>query len=90
MQVCIHRGSKEIGGSCVEVISGGKLPEPLDLFVTCVMPSSVKNNDTSFSNKVITTGKDTFNLNYIYFDKEDNVVGRIETSLKLCIAKSLN
>ncbi|HEY5593278.1 MAG TPA: hypothetical protein VIK55_19960 [Paludibacter sp.] len=24
MQVCIHRGSKEIGGSCVEVISHGK------------------------------------------------------------------
>jgi hypothetical protein len=24
MRVCIHRGSKEIGGSCVEVISGGK------------------------------------------------------------------
>jgi len=68
----------------------GKLPKPLELYVTCVMPSSVKNNDTSFSNKVITTGKDTFNLNYIYFDKEDNVVGRIETSLKLCIAKSLN
>ena len=67
MQVCIHRGSKKIGGSCVEVISGGKLPEPLDLFVTCVMPSSVKNNDTPFSNKVITTGKDTPNLNYIYF-----------------------
>jgi len=24
MRVCIHRGSKEIGGSCVEVIFGGK------------------------------------------------------------------
>lgn len=35
MQVCIHRGSKEIGGSCVEVISHGKrlvidLSLPLD------------------------------------------------------------
>ena len=24
MQACIHRGTKEIGGSCVEVISSGK------------------------------------------------------------------
>jgi Cft2 family RNA processing exonuclease len=24
MQICIHRGSKEIGGSCVEVIFHGK------------------------------------------------------------------
>ena len=37
MQVCIHRGSKEIGGSCVEVISHGKrlvinLGLPLDAY----------------------------------------------------------
>ena len=66
----------------------GKLPEQLELYVTCVMPSSVKNNDTSFKEKIIKTGKDSFNLNYIYFEEEDHKVTGIETSLKRCIVKT--
>lgn len=52
------------------------------------MPSSVKNNDTSFGGTIITTGKDSFNLNYIYFDEENHKVTGIETSLKQCIVKT--
>ena len=65
----------------------GKLPEQLVLNVTCVMPSSVKNNDTSFGGTIITTGKDSFNLNYIYFNEGNNEVAGIETSLKQCVVK---
>lgn len=65
----------------------GKLPEQLELYVTCVMPPSVKNNDTSFGGTIIKNGKDSFILNYIYFNEKDNEVEYIETSLKKCIVK---
>ena len=67
---------------------GGKLPEQLELYVTCVMPS-IKVNDTSFGCKIIKTAKDTFNLNYIYFKENDNNVEAIETSLKQCSVKTI-
>lgn len=60
---------------------GGKLPEQLELYVACVMPS-IDKNDTSFANKTINITKDSFHLHYIYFHEEDNKVVDIETSLK--------
>jgi hypothetical protein len=66
---------------------GGKIPEKLELYVACVMPTLEK-NDTSFGSQIITTNKDSFNLNYIYFNEDNNEVVGIETSLKQCITKN--
>jgi len=43
MQVCIHRGSKEIGGSCVEVISHGKR-----LIIYLGLPLDAEKNDKKY------------------------------------------
>jgi ribonuclease J len=43
MQVCIHRGSKEIGGSCVEVISQGKR-----LIIDLGLPLDAEKNDKKY------------------------------------------
>lgn len=43
MQVCIHRGSKEIGGSCVEVISSGKR-----LLIDLGLPLDAIDNDKKY------------------------------------------
>ena len=43
MRVCIHRGSKEIGGSCVEVISGGKR-----LLIDLGLPLDAIDNDKKY------------------------------------------
>ena len=43
MQVCIHRGAKEIGGNCVEVISGGKR-----LLIDLGLPLDAKDNDKKY------------------------------------------
>jgi hypothetical protein len=63
----------------------GKLPDQIELYVACVMPSK-NNNDTSFANIIIKTTKVSFHLNYIYFQEEDNKVVDIVTSLKQCSA----
>ncbi|MEI7526118.1 MAG: MBL fold metallo-hydrolase [Mariniphaga sp.] len=44
MQVCIHRGNKEIGGSCVEIIADNKKRIVLDLG----LPLDAENNDKKF------------------------------------------
>jgi len=43
MNVCIHRGSKEIGGSCVEVISQGKR-----LVIDLGLPLDAEQNDKKY------------------------------------------
>ncbi len=43
MQVCIHRGTKEIGGSCVEVISNGKR-----LIIDLGLPLNAEKNDKKY------------------------------------------
>ncbi len=43
MQVCIHRGTKEIGGSCVEVISSGKR-----LIIDLGLPLNAEKNDKKY------------------------------------------
>ena len=43
MQVCIHRGAKEIGGSCVEVISKGKR-----LIIDLGLPLDADRNDKKY------------------------------------------
>jgi len=43
MQVCIHRGAKEIGGSCVEVISQGKR-----LIIDMGLPLDAEKNDKKY------------------------------------------
>ena len=40
MRVCIHRGTKEIGGTCIEIESGGKR-----LVVDVGLPLDVPNPD---------------------------------------------
>ena len=60
----------------------GKLPEQIELYVTCVMPST-KNNDIFFANKIIKIAKDSFHLHYIYF-QEVIKIAKVMTSLKQC------
>lgn len=43
MQVCIHRGAKEIGGSCVEVISSGKR-----IIIDLGLPLDAEKNDKKY------------------------------------------
>jgi len=43
LQVCIHSGSKEIGGSCFEVISGGKR-----LLIDSGLPLDAIDNDKKY------------------------------------------
>lgn len=43
MQVCIHRGAKEIGGSCVEVISAGKR-----IIIDLGLPLDAEKNDPKY------------------------------------------
>jgi len=43
MQICIHRGAKEIGGSCVEVISAGKR-----LIIDLGLPLDAEKNDKKY------------------------------------------
>ena len=65
----------------------GKIPEQLELYVACVMPS-IDNNDTSFANEIIKTAKDSFHLHCIYFQEKDNKIVDIVTSLKQCSVKN--
>jgi ribonuclease J len=43
MQVCIHRGTQEIGGSCVELISSGKR-----LIIDLGLPLNAESNDKKY------------------------------------------
>ena len=43
MQVCIHRGTKEIGGSCVEVIASGK-----HLIIDLGLPLDAEKNEVKY------------------------------------------
>ena len=43
MQICIHRGAKEIGGSCVEVISAGKR-----IVIDLGLPLDAEKNDKKY------------------------------------------
>jgi hypothetical protein len=50
---------------------GEKVPEPLELYAICVMPSSDNNdNDYSFGNMELNIERDIIKLHYIYFDRE--------------------
>jgi hypothetical protein len=65
----------------------GKLPEHIELYVVCVMPSTV-NNDKSFAGNIIKNDQDSFHLHYIYFREENNKLRDIETSLEKCNTKN--
>jgi len=64
-----------------------KLPEHIQLYVVCIMPST-QNNDTSFSDSVIKMDKDSFHLNYLYFKERNNSIVDVVSSLKQCNLKS--
>jgi hypothetical protein len=51
----------------------GKVPEPLNLYAACGMPSN-ENNDYSFGRMELNIERDTITLHYIYFIDEN---GRI-------------
>ncbi|MFC1972590.1 hypothetical protein ACFLVE_04220 [Chloroflexota bacterium] len=50
---------------------GGKIPEPLELYAACVMPSGLY-NDYSFGNMELNIERDTIKLHYLYFNEENN------------------
>jgi hypothetical protein len=47
----------------------GEIPEPLELYALCVMPSN-NNNDYFFGNMELNIDRDIIKLHYIYFDDE--------------------
>jgi hypothetical protein len=47
----------------------GEIPEPLELYAICVMPSN-NNNNYSFGNMELNIDRDIIKLHYIYFDDE--------------------
>ena len=59
----------------------GKLPDQLELYVACVMPS-IDNNDTSFKDIIITIEQDSFHLHYLYFQEKNNSIVDVVTSVK--------
>lgn len=63
-----------------------RLPDKINFFVTCVMPS-IENDDTTFSNFKIKINQDTFHLNYMYYIEKNNHITDFSTSLKQCIVK---
>ncbi len=44
MKVCIHRGAKEIGGSCVEIVS----PDNKRIIIDLGLPLDAESNDRSY------------------------------------------
>jgi len=50
---------------------GERVPEPLELYATCVMRSN-DNNDYSFGNMELNIEKDTIKLHYIYYFPEED------------------
>jgi hypothetical protein len=63
------------------------LPSKLDLYVTCVMPSS-NCNDQTFANQILQIQDDRIHLNYMYFEEKNNIAVDILTSLKQCKTKN--
>jgi len=59
---------------------GGKVPDKLTLFASCVMPAN-SNIDRSFAGMELSVGNDTIRLHYLYFEECKNKITRIETSL---------
>jgi hypothetical protein len=55
----------------------GNVPEPLELYATCVMPSN-DNNDYSFGNMELNIKRDIIKLHYIYFTEENGNKIRIK------------
>jgi hypothetical protein len=52
---------------------GEKVPEPLELYAICIMPSN-DNNDYSFGNMELNIEGDIIKLHYIYFTEEDDKI----------------
>lgn len=79
----------ESGGQWWKIFGySGELPEPLELYVACVMPS-IDNNDISFSKEMIkTNNRDSFHLHYIYFQEKNNNLVDVATSLNQYIVSS--
>ena len=64
---------------------GGKIPETLELYAACAMPSN-ENNDYSFKDMEVNIGNDTIKLHYLYFTEEgDRIIiePKINTSLPI-------
>ncbi len=49
----------------------GKIPEPLELYATCVMPSG-HNNDYSFRDMELNIERDIIKFHYLYFTEENS------------------
>lgn len=52
---------------------GGKIPETLELYATCAMPSGYE-NDYSFGNMELNIDSDIIKLHYLYFAEENNKI----------------
>lgn len=52
---------------------GGKIPEKLELYATCAMPSGYE-NDYSFGNMGLNIDNDMIKFHYLYFTEENNKI----------------
>lgn len=52
---------------------GGKIPDTLELYAACLLPSN-SCNDYSFGNVMIDVEHDVIKLHYLYFIEEDNTI----------------
>ncbi len=59
----------------------GEIPKQLMLHAACLMPSS-NCNDYSFKDMTLDIDGDMIKLHYIYFFENDNVISKVDTSLK--------
>ncbi|MCJ7575800.1 MAG: hypothetical protein MUO80_03845 [Dehalococcoidia bacterium] len=60
----------------------GEIPEPLELYAACVMPSN-DNNDYSFRNMELKIEGDIIKLHYLYFSRENGRIIVKATSLPI-------
>ena len=61
----------------------GRVPQKIVLCVACAMPFPDNNRitDKSFGGMQLNIGEDIFELHYVYFKEENNLIKEIETSL---------
>jgi hypothetical protein len=59
---------------------GGEVPEPLELYAACAMPSN-KKNETSFGGTELKIVRDIIRLHYLYFIDEDKRIRPGHTTL---------
>ena len=59
----------------------GKLPKSLTILASCAMPYNEDLYDTSFDGQIIDIDGDKIELHYIYFEENNNIITKIDSSI---------